>query len=233
MRTTLEFLIPVAAAIVVLLVLSGHLKPKAIVRPLGMRMGRRLELPVVIEQGRRLLAAEREQRAYEYLEKWIQRFPDDPDLRLLWATSLSEVRPQEAVPEVVKAIEMDPDEPIRLTRAAGIAFTMGDVETARSYATRAKELAPSNFPLQANLLNLDSHFAALEGKDELAEKGFRLAIEQEPDGETFAVDLCQFLADRDRRPEALEVIDEALPHSRRRESLERLRGELLGEAVSD
>lgn len=191
------------------------------------------ELAGAIEQGHKLLAERRDQDAYEFLEKAIRQFPDDPEIRLHWAISLLAVRPQDALPEIAKAIEMDPNEPMRLTRAAGIVITMGDVETARSYATRAKELAPENFPFRVHLLSLDSHFAALEGKDKLAEEGFRRAIEREPDGEMLAVDLAQFLADRDRLREALEVIDEALPRARRRKPLERLRVELLSETEPD
>lgn len=191
---------------------------------------------VAAARGLQFLAERKHGEAYAFLQEDVQRFPDDADIRMHYAHSLLATRPDEAIPEIKKAIETDPDEPVRLTRAAGIVFKLGDVETARSYAHRAKELAPPNFPFEAyliNLINLDSHFAALEGKDELAEEGFRLAVEQEPDGETFAVDLARFLADHDRLSEALEVIDEALPRAGRREPLERLRDELLGEAEPD
>lgn len=191
------------------------------------------EAAAAAARGLRLLAERKHEEAYAFLQEEVQRFPDEPDIRMHYAHSLLAIRPEDAVPEIIKAIEMGPDEPVRLTRAAGILFKMGEVETARSYTTCAKELAPPNFSFKAYLLNLDSHFAALEGKDESAEEGFRLAMEQEPEGETFAVDLAQFLADRDRLPEALEVIDEALPRARRREPLERLRGELVGGAGAE
>jgi tetratricopeptide (TPR) repeat protein len=185
------------------------------------------KLASAIEQGHRLIAAGREQEAYEFLEKGIQEFPDDPEIRLLWGTTLLGVRPQDAAPGIVRAIELGPDEPGRLTRAAGILFKIGQIDTARSYASRAKELAPPDFLLMAYLLNLDSHFAALEGKDELAEAGFRRAIEQEPNSATFVVDLAQFLAERGRRVEALEIVEEALTRAKRKEPLERCRSELL------
>lgn len=185
------------------------------------------EAAAAADQGLRLLAKGRRQEAYAFLERAVHRFPDDPDVRMHYADSLLAVRPQDAIPEITKAIELGPDEPIRLTRAAGILFKMGQVETARSYATRAKDLASPDFLFMPYLVNLDSHFAALEGKDDVAEEGFRLAVEQEPDGETFAVDLAKFLSDRDRQEEALAVIDQALPRTPRKEPLERLRSELL------
>lgn len=92
---------------------------------------------------------------------------------------------------------------------------------------RAKELTDPEFSFYPELINLDGHFAALDGKNELAEEGFRRALEQEPDGETFAVDLAKFLSERGRQTEALEVIAEALEQTERREPLERLRSELL------
>ncbi|MGN6587967.1 MAG: tetratricopeptide repeat protein [Solirubrobacterales bacterium] len=188
---------------------------------------RRKERTAAIKWGRKLFAAGREQEAYEFLQKAVQEFPDDPEIRLLYATSLLAVRPADAVPEIIKAIDMGPSEPIRLTNAAGILFKMGQVETARSYAARAKELASRDFVFMPYLINLDSHFAALEGNDELAEEGFRLAVKREPDGETFAVDLASFLSKRGRQEEALEVIDKALPQTKRPEPLERLRRDLL------
>lgn len=191
------------------------------------------EAAAAASQGLRLLAERKHEEACSFLRGEVQRFPEEPDIRMHYAHSLLAIRPDDAAPEIIKAIEMDPDEPVRLTRAAGILFKIGDVERARSYTTRAKELAPPNFLFKAYLLNLDSHFAALEGQDKSAEEGFRLAMEQEPDGETFAVDLAQFLADRDRLPEALSVIDEALPQAKRREPLERLRGELLAGSEPD
>jgi Flp pilus assembly protein TadD len=143
-----------------------------------------------------------------------------------YAHTLLAVCPEEAVPEIVKTIELGPNEPIRLTRAAGILFKMGQRETARSYVTHAKELAPPNFMFMPDLIHIDGHFAALEGKDDLAEENFRLAVEQAPNNAIFAADLARFLSDRGRRAEALEVIDEAMARSENKEPLQRLRGEL-------
>lgn len=191
---------------------------------------RKKEAAAAADRGLRLLAERRHEEAYAFFDEAVHQFPDEPDIRMHYAHSLLPVRPEDAVPEVIKAIELGPDEPIRLTRAAGILFKMGQIDTARLYATRAKELAPPNFMFMPDLIHLDSHFAALEGKDELAEEGFRLALEEEPSSEIFAVDLAQFLAQRDREAEALEIIDEALMRTKRPEPLERLRSELPGES---
>ena len=77
------------------------------------------------------------------------------------------------------------------------------------------------------LINLDGHFAALDGNDRLAEECLRLAVEREPDGEVFAVDLASFLAERGGHAEALEIIEDAMPRTSRKEPLEHLRSEIV------
>jgi Flp pilus assembly protein TadD len=191
----------------------------------------RKEVGAAADRGLRLLAEKRYQEAHEGLAQAVQQFPDDPELRMHYAHTLLAVRPEKAVPEVAKAIELEPNEPIRLTRAAGILFKMGQVETARSHVTHAKELAPPNFMFMPDLIHLDGHFAALEEKNELAEKNFRVAVEQAPTNAIFAVDLARFLSERGQRAEALEVIDEAMARTENKEPLQRLRGE-LGKAGS-
>ncbi|MGN6255345.1 MAG: hypothetical protein ACTHO8_10275 [Solirubrobacterales bacterium] len=187
----------------------------------------RKELTAAIDQGHRLIAGGSEQAAFEFAQKAAQQFPDDPEIRLIYATSLLPIRPEDAVSEAIKAIELDPDEPMRLTRAANLLFNMGRVERARSYSARAKELAQPDFLFYPELLNLDGHFAALDGNDESAEEYLRLAMEREPNRGMFAVDLANFLSSRDRREEALEVIDQALTRTERKEPLERLRSEMV------
>jgi tetratricopeptide (TPR) repeat protein len=188
------------------------------------------ELAATIDRGRALFTEGRDDEAFEFLEKAVQRFPEDAEIRLDYATSLLAVRPEEVVAEAVKAIELDPDEPIRLTRAASLLFNRGEIETARSYVERAKRLATHDFSFRPELLNLESHFAAHDGNDEMAEDGLCRAMEQKPNGEMFAFDLAKFLVERNRREEALGIIHEALTRVNRKEPLERLRNEILGES---
>lgn len=120
MRTILEVVILAAGVVILLLILSGRITATVVARPLGIRLGRRLELPAAIYQGHRLLAAGREQDAYRFLEKEIQHFPDDPEIRLLYATSLLAIKPKEAIGKAIKAIEQDQHETAQPTRAASL-----------------------------------------------------------------------------------------------------------------
>lgn len=202
-----------------------RIRTRTVLRRLRNRKQQR-EVTAARDRGLRLLAEKRYQEAHEFLAQAVQQFPEDPEIRMQYAHTFLAVCPDKAVPEVIKAIELDPDEPVRLTGAAGILFKMGSIETARTYSTHAKGLAPRNFLFMPELINLDGHFAALEGTDELAEERFRLAAEREPDSAIFASDLAQFLSDRGRRTEALEVIDEAMARTENKEPLQRLRVEI-------
>jgi Flp pilus assembly protein TadD len=186
-----------------------------------------------IKHGRRLLVEGRHEETSEFFEEAVQRFPDDPEIRLLYATSLVADHPADVAEQVAKAINLDPDEPIRLTRAAGLVFNMGEIEAARSYATRAKELAKPGFFFLPELINVGGLIAAHDGDDALAEEALRVAVEEEPGREAFVRDLAKFLADRDRGTEALEVVDRALTVTKEKEKIERLRGEITGQAASD
>lgn len=108
-------------------------------------------------------------------------------------------------------------------------YDMKQFNHARSYMKRAKDRAPRNFVFGPELLNLESNFAALDGKDDLAEKGLRLAVEREPDMEVLALDLAKILADRARTDEALTVINEALKRTKSTQYLKRLQADILGE----
>lgn len=186
------------------------------------------ELSAAIAHSQRLLAEKRHEENLEYLEGGIaERFPDDAEIRLLYGTALLEGDPSAGLSEIAKAITLDPNDSVKLTRAAQIMYDLNQLDHARTYTKRAKDHAPENFLFGPELLNLESKFAALDGKDELAEEGLRLAVEREPKMEGLAIDLAKFLADRGRQDEALGVIDEALTRTRGTKYLERLRAEIL------
>jgi Flp pilus assembly protein TadD len=191
---------------------------------------KRKDAAAAADRGLKLLAEHRHEEAYGFLREAVQQFPEEPEIRMHYAHSLLAVRPEDAVSEVKKAIDLSPDDPVRLTRAAGILFGMGHVDTASSYATRARELAPPNFPFMSDLTHLDGHFATREGNYELAEERFRSALEHEPTNEIFAADFARFLSEQGRRSEALAIVEEAVARTERKEPLERLRDELLNQA---
>jgi hypothetical protein len=46
---------------------------------------------------------------------------------------------------LVEAIRLDVDDPVRLTRAAGILFNLGYHDAAAAYVSRAMDLTPDGF----------------------------------------------------------------------------------------
>jgi tetratricopeptide (TPR) repeat protein len=193
---------------------------------------RRRALATAIDHGRQLRREDRDYENLQFFEEAMQQFPENGELRLLYGTALLMSQPKQALSEIAKATEIDPEDPTLLTRAAHIMYSMNQLDHARSYAKRAKESAPEEFIFAPELLNLESNFAALDGEDELAEEGLRLAMEREPRMEALALDLAKFLAERRREAEALDVIDKALERTKETTYLKRLRGEISGESAS-
>lgn len=188
-----------------------------------------LTQPEIVERAKRLLLEGRDQEFLEFTEAAVEQLPNDPELRLLYATALLSYRPDEVAWEAATAIKLDPDNPWRLVRAASILFNRGEVDAARSYVARASQLVPEDFEFGPELANLGGLIAAKDGQDAMAEEGLRAALEAEPDRPDFARDLAMFLADRDRMPEARTIINEALRLTPRDRDLNQLRYRLAGD----
>lgn len=139
-----------------------------------------------------------------------------------------ERRPDDVAAEALKATELSPDNPRILVRAAHLMLKRGEVESARTAAIRATELAQPDFVLMADLINLNGLLAALDGEHDLAEERLRSAVEAQPDNGPFAIDLARHLAARGRQEEAVETINRALMRTDRGENLKRVRTEIVG-----
>jgi Flp pilus assembly protein TadD len=191
----------------------------------------RKELAAAIARGRELRRAGRDEEALEFFNVAIQRFPDDPELRLLHSTILLGIRPDAVAAEAAKAVELAPDDPATLVRAGHVLLSNGNREAAKSCADRANELAPPDFVLMEGLDNLTGLLAAFAGEDDLAEEKLRAAVAGEPDHEQWARHLAVFLAERGRLREGAEVLDEALKHVEKKDEVERMRDRMAAEAA--
>jgi HEAT repeat protein/Tfp pilus assembly protein PilF len=188
------------------------------------------QLAAAVQQGRRLFSAGREQETFDFLERAVKQFPDDAEIRWLYAAILLAFRPDDVAQQAAKAVELAPNDPSILVRAGGLLLNRGQVEEARVCVARANELAEPDFVLMPGLENLNGLLADHEGKDDLAEEKLRSAVKREPDNGPFAIDLARYLASRERRSEAVDVIDQALMRTGRREDLERVRAEITDRA---
>ena len=163
----------------------------------------------------------------------VQRFPEDAEIRLLYASTLLAFRPDDADAEVEKAVELGWDDPVILVRAGNQLLGSGEFETARNCAARANELVRPGFILEAGLIGLEGRIAAVDGNDDVAEEKLRAAMAKDPDYPMFAINLARFLNSRDRRMEAIATIDDALTTCKMNDGLQELRDEILGSAVED
>ena len=180
-----------------------------------------------IEKAQRLLGNRQFEEALAFLQVVVEQFPDDPEIRLLYATSLLAVPNADVAGEIIKAIGLDLDDPVRLIRAAAMLFDLGELSVARSYAEHAAKRAPVDFIFLPELTNLAGRLEALQGDDALAEEALRAAVEVGPRREAFARDLAVFLAARGRMQEAIATIDTALSLTSEIEELERLREKIV------
>lgn len=190
------------------------------------------ELATDINRGRELRKAGRDQEALDFLEGAVQRFPEDPELRLLYATILLGFRPNDVCAEAAKAAELAPDDPAVLVRAGHLLLGSGDRKAARSCAARANELVQPDFILMAGLDDLNGSLAVLAGEEELAEEKLRSAINREPDNERFVRHLAVFFAERGRLEDGVAVLDEGLKHVEKTDELERMRSRMASEAAA-
>jgi Tfp pilus assembly protein PilF len=197
------------------------------------RRNRKKELAAAIERGRELLTGDKNEEALEFLEEIVQRFPEDAEIRLLYASTLLTFRPDDVAAEAAKAVELSPDDPVILVRAGHQLLGRGDVEAARACAVHANEMAQPGFVLESGLVSLDGLLAAIDGEDDLAEEKLRRALAEDPDYSIVSINLARFLNERNRQTEAIAVIDDALEKCRMKEGLKELREEILGTSPGD
>ncbi len=186
------------------------------------------ERAAAVERARDLIIEGDDRATYEFLEDAVERFPEDPELRVSLASIYLEFRPDQVRSEAAKAAELGADNPSVQVRAGNFLMGDGDLDGARACARRARRTVGSDFALIAGLESLEGGIAAIDGDEELAEKRLRSAVEREPGYSVYAVDLAHFLARRGRTEEALELIDEALETVKERDKLEQLRSQLMG-----
>lgn len=181
-----------------------------------------------VARARDLIVEGDDRSTFEFLEDAVERFPEDPDLRVGLASIYLEFRPDQVHPEAAKAAELGPDNPAVQVRAGCFLLGEGDLEGARACARRARKSVDSHFVLLSGLEGLEGQIAAIDGDHELAENRLRSAADREPGYSAYAVDLALFLARRSRTEEALEVIDQALQTVNERDKLEQLKNKLAG-----
>jgi Flp pilus assembly protein TadD len=184
------------------------------------------ERAAAVERARDLIIEGDDRATFEFLEDAVERFPEDPELRVSLASIYLEYRPDQVRLEAAKAAELGAANPSVQVRAGSFLLGEGDIDGARSCARRARRTVGSDFVLIAGLEGLEGRIAAIDGDDELAEKRLRSAAEREPAYSAYAINLVQFLAKRGRTAEALDVIDEALKTVKERDKLEHIKSQL-------
>jgi HEAT repeat protein len=214
------------------LLTAPELIAEAVWRRIETRLSRRKQRAVAVHHGWRLIGKGHDQEALEHFESAIQKFPEDASIQLSYATILLVFRPEDVVTEITKAVELAPDDPVILVRAAHLVFDRGKRDVARTWTCRANELAQPDFVLMSGLEHLNALFAGIDGEYDVAEEKLRSIVKIDPTFSSYAMDLARLLAFRGRQREAIAVIDESLKHVKDKDGLERVRARVEKEICS-
>jgi uncharacterized protein HemY len=166
-----------------------------------------------------------------FLRAALRRFPADAELAMRLGATLAPDSPQEARLWILKAIERRGDDPVLLTRAALLLFSLGDIDGAREYAKNAYGEAakdPESFTETPALALLMGRLALAKGNFYDAERAFRVAFRLEPSADSGAA-LAELLLRTERPQEALDVVTEALRAQPNAAELHQLKSRLLAE----
>lgn len=165
----------------------------------------------VADRSRELVAADRLGENADLLREAVGRFPDDAELHLLAAAATRAVgSEQEGERLTRRAGELAWDDPHRLTWAASQMLDAGDVDEAQRWIARVYELAPDDFDFAAELSHLVGRLALARGRQEDAEKAFRIAFDLDPDTRAHGRRLAELLEQTGRLEEAVEIRADAL-----------------------
>jgi tetratricopeptide (TPR) repeat protein len=162
---------------------------------------------------------ERAQALYEegLLDDYMQallaaseRFPLDVNLATRLAGALLEQDQLErAMQQLRRTVDLDPAEPWNLLNCADLANASGDLESAATFLRQAARLAPDAWERAPDVVSLAGTLAARSGDDEDAERYLRNAFDVVPQCASYGRDLAQFLLDRGRSADALDVVARA------------------------
>lgn len=108
----------------------------------------------------------------------------------------------EALKEALRLAEEHPDDPSVANVVAGIYISRGELETAREYIAPALAANPYRLSLMRTMDRID----IAEGKFEAVEARTREAMEANPEDEQIILRLAQFIAQRGRRDEAIDLL---------------------------
>jgi Flp pilus assembly protein TadD len=173
------------------------------------------------------------EEARKMLEALLESHPDDPQILVLLAPTLSMVGDVEgSVVAARRTIECGWDDPTVLVRAASSCFGGGDLKGARKGVDRAKELKPRRFIFGPELRELDRNLRHRE-KNFRRERDLTRSFDTDPTDLEVARELVRLKFRSGRNYFAYHVVSRALLHHPRDRRLRRLRRKLVERVPAD
>lgn len=145
--------------------------------------------------------------------RWaVRRYPEDPDLRLLYAMTVCTSDPSIARIQVETAMSMDRTDVGRLAMASLAMYHAGHLDLAAACCEQSEEVPwrVDDLVFASDFMNIAGLVAYSDEDYARAEDLLTLAVAADPDSAPFASDLAAFLACVDRTEEARGVVQAAL-----------------------
>jgi Flp pilus assembly protein TadD len=166
------------------------------------------------------------------LRRLLEAQPDDAELHLLLARTLTAMECQEdSLAAVYRAIDCGQDDAGVLTRAASMCFYAADVPMARDCIDRAKKIQPRGFALKKDLKELDRKVSRREKEGEVEER-LSEVFDEDPARPGLATEYARLLAKQGRAYAAYHVVARGLHYHPDDRSLRQLEKK-LGLVVPD
>lgn len=187
----------------------------------------------LVERSLALARAGHDEESEGLVRAGLVRFPGAAEVHLhAGAAAADRGESAEAKRLALRAVELAPEDPRVLTRAALLTFDLDEFGPAEKWSRQAANIAPDDFVLAANIAHLAGKLLYVYGKDEGAEEMLRMAFEDDPEMRGHGQMLAMLLEKRGRNTEALEVIAEALGHRPGDQELEAARERILAKGTA-
>lgn len=169
-------------------------------------------LDETLDRSQELTRAGRHDEHLALMREALARHPGDLEVVIRAAAAHVVESPEQAAELAREAVEMSPEDPATLLRAAFVMFHVKRLDEARKLFVRATETAPDDFVLAGDLVYLGGQIFFAYGNDDKAEEFLKLAFDDQPEepGRGFA--LAGLLEQQGEYERALEVVEKARRH---------------------
>lgn len=156
----------------------------------------------------------------------LAQHPDELEIVIRAAGAHIGEAPNQAAELAERAVQLAPEDPSTLTRAAQVMLATARLDEARDLCGRASRSAGEGFTLAFDLAHLAGRVALGYGNEEKALELLQLAFDNQPETTGHASALADLLERRGEHARSLEVLEQAIRHRPKDRALDSRRVQL-------